>query len=230
MTTTIQQLPAYPNEVPLFMRHIPPPPLAFSDLMGKYNGKLFKGLLPQCIEDKILYMVYEMYKAECFKEWRDIYIRGWSDIWKFHIRPDQIQRQVGRRNGISYSVSYEINRDISSYNASRGSESIVKRWRRHHANNYFHLEEGEGGNDIQWTCWNYFRHQDKKRPNYWTESLNRKSNSQMVITINMSASLKFLKEYIKLHYTKEQIRSWFGGLSKYKESNKNVLIKKIYSN
>jgi len=51
MTTTIQQLPAYPNEVPLFMRHIPPPPLAFSDLMGKYNGKLFKGLLPQCIED-----------------------------------------------------------------------------------------------------------------------------------------------------------------------------------
>tara|TARA_R110001606_G_C15137602_1_gene624133 strand:+ start:21 stop:704 length:684 start_codon:yes stop_codon:yes gene_type:complete len=226
MTTTIQQLPAYPTEMEIY---IPPPPLAFSDLMGKYNGRLFKGLLPQCIEDKILHMVYEMIKAECLKEWKDIYIRGWSDIWKFNITPDKIQRQVERRNAITCSVSYELNRDVSSWCATRGSGSIVKRWRRHHINNYFHLKDGEGGNDIEWTCWNYFRGQDKKRPNFYTERLNRKSNSQMVININMSASLKFLKAYIKLHYTKEQIRSWFGGLSKYKESNKNVLIKKIYT-
>jgi len=229
MTTTIQQLPAYPSEVPEFMRHIPPPPLAFSDLMGKYNGRLFKGLLPQCIEDKILHMVYEMTKAECLKEWKDIYIQGWSDIWKFNIRPDQIDRQVDRRNNMSCIASFHINRDISSWRSGRGSGSVVKRWRRHHANNYYLLEDGEGGNNIEWNCWEYYRNQDRKRPNYWNESLNRKSNSQMVITINMSASLKFIKEYIKLHYTKEQIRSWFGGLSKYKESNKNVLIKKIYT-
>lgn len=236
MTTTIQQLPTYPNKVPEFMRHIPPPPLAFSDLMGKYNGRLFKGLLPQCIEDKIFHMVYEMYRAEMIKEWNDIYIKRWSKIWKWNINPDQIERQVQKRNQTYPTrVWFEINRDIEVWKTHKTSRSIVEKWRSYNHDNYFQLEDdGEDYNNNEYSrmvnfCWNNRRSFDRKRPAIYLDYTDTHSNSYMLIQINMSASLKFIKQYIKWNIHPKQIKLQFGGLSKYKNSNKNELINKFYT-
>jgi hypothetical protein len=61
------------------------------------------------------------------------------------------------------------------------------------------------------------------------DRLNMYSNSKLVMSINMNSTLTDLKTYIKDNLHKNQIKHHFGGLSKYKNDNKNELIKKIYS-
>jgi len=61
------------------------------------------------------------------------------------------------------------------------------------------------------------------------DKLNERTNSKLIMFINKYSTLTDLKTYIKDNLHKNQIKHHFGGLSKYKNDNKNELIKKIYS-
>jgi len=247
MTTTIQQLPAYPTEMDIY---IPPPPLPFCDNFKKYSGTIFWGLLPYEIEEKIMKILFEMYRIECVKEFQHNYlrtiIRGEMDYTTFKYKEYELNQEL---EGISKEIlrvsgyckkynPYEHNklgRSIKIFKRYMGNEhkyrqeSILTKWREWNERDYYMLN----GNEKRYSSCEKF-HTRFIRDTIILNSVdndyqNSYGNSWLVMNINMRCSIRQLKDFVKENFYPNQIKQWFKGLSKYNTKNKNELIKRIYN-
>jgi len=243
MTTTIQQLPAYPTEMDIY---IPPPPLPFCDDFKKYSGTIFWGLLPLEIEEKIMKILFEMYRIECVKEFQHKYlrtiIRGEMDYNAFKVKENELEKEIE-------NISNEILR-VSGYckkhnpNEHNKLGRSIKIFKRQMGNEYRYIQKGI------LTEWRWRNERDRfalkgncRRSNidkryesrFYRERIcnidyeNSFSNSWLVMNINMNCSIKQLKDFVKENFYPNQIKQWFKGLCKYNTKNKNELIKRIYN-
>ena len=246
MTTTIQQLPTYPSEMDIY---IPPPPLPFCDNFKKYSGNIFWGLLPYEIEEKIMKILFEMYRIECVKEFQHNYlrtiIRGEMSYNTFKYKENELDKEI---ENISKEI-LRVSGYCKKYNPNEHNKlgRSIKVWKRHNGNEHRYRQESvltkwrernEGDHyALRDKCRRYLKCEkfntrfmrDTLLGDYDNDYFNSYSNSWLVMNINMRCSIRQLKDFVKENFYPIHIKHWFKGLSKYNTKNKNELIKRIYN-